>query len=285
MTNEVQLNIPQHENPVSGEVATATETKAPEPTTTKEDTALSPKFAALAKKAKAAYQAQAQLKAEKASLEAKRKEIDEFSKYKQEATSNPLKALEALGWKYDDLVNFVLNDQQPTSDQKLSRVEQQLEAFKREQEAKEQGRLEQERLSAQKQYEETIDAFKSRVSQHVTSNSEKYELINLHEAQDLIFDTIEEYFNKTNQVMDIAKAAELVENYLENQFETTFQKSKKVQSKLAPKKEEPQPQSQNKSTSVSLNNQVSASSAAPGYLPPKTEQERIQRALAKLAGG
>lgn len=285
MSTEATLNIPAMANPISGETQ-APETPAPQAVEPpKEDPALSPKFAALAKKAKAAYQAQAQLKAEKAALEAKRKEIDEFSKYKQEATSNPLKALEALGWKYDDLVNFVLNDQKPTESQKLTQVEQRLEALQREQEEREQKRIQIEQEAAQRQYAETIDAFKSKVASHVSENSEKYELIQLHDAQELIFDTIEEYFNKTNQVMDIAKAAELVENYLESQFETTFTKAKKLQGKFGKKEEAPQPQSKPQSTSVSLNNAVTSSSAAPGYLPPKTEQERIQRALAKLQGG
>jgi hypothetical protein len=82
--------------------------------------------------------------------------------------------------------------------------------------------------------------------------------------------------------MAIDKAAELVESYLENEAEEKILKSKKFQSKLAPKKDEPQPRQSN---SVSLNNSVTASSTAPGYLSPRSEQDRINRALAKLSGG
>lgn len=281
MSTENLLNIPSHGNPISE--APKTEAAPVETPKTEAEPALSPKFAALAKKAKQAYQAQERLKAEKAVIESQRKEIEQFNKYKTEATSNPLKALEALGWKYDDLVNYVLNDQKPTESQQISKVQAEIEALRKEQADKERLSVEREQQAAQRQFEETINAFKEKVTEHVTGNPDKYELIAATDSQELIFDTIEEYFNKTGKIMAIDKAAELVESYLENEAEEKILKSKKFQSKLAPKKDEPQPQRQ--SNSVSLNNSVTASSSAPGYLSPRSEQERINRALAKLSGG
>jgi hypothetical protein len=284
MSEELALNIPTHENPVAVKEAEAPvapeaiETKAPE----SDEPALAPKFAALAKKAKAAQMAQAKLKAERIEIERARKEIEDFNKYKTEAKQNPLKALEAMGIKYDDLVNFVLNGEQPTVDQKLSRVESELERFRREQEERELSKEKAAQEAAERQYQETIDTFKGKITEFVTGN-EKFELINLHDAQGLIFDTIEEYFNSSGKIMTIEKASELVEGYLEEQIETTLQKTKKFQSKFAPKKDEPQPQAA-KGPSPTLNNTVATSSSAPSFLPPKTEQERIQRALAKLSG-
>jgi len=281
MSTENLLNIPSHENPIT-ESAKAAEATPAETPKTESEPALSPKFAALAKKAKQAYQAQERLKAEKASIESQRKEIDQFNKYKTEATSNPLKALEALGWKYDDLVNYVLNDQKPTESQQISKVQAEIEALRKEQADKERLSVEREQQAAQRQFEETINAFKEKVTEHVSGNADKYELIAATDSQELIFDTIEEYFNKTGKIMAIDKAAELVESYLENEAEEKILKSKKFQSKLAPKKDEPQPRQSN---SVSLNNSVTASSTAPGYLSPRSEQDRINRALAKLSGG
>jgi hypothetical protein len=281
MSTENLLNIPSHENPIT-ESTKAAEPAPVETPKTEAEPALSPKFAALAKKAKQAYQAQERLKAEKASIESQRKEIDQFNKYKTEATSNPLKALEALGWKYDDLVNYVLNDQKPTESQQISKVQAEIEALRKEQADKERLSVEREQQAAQRQFEETINAFKEKVTEHVSGNADKYELIAATDSQELIFDTIEEYFNKTGKIMAIDKAAELVESYLENEAEEKILKSKKFQSKLAPKKDEPQPRQSN---SVSLNNSVTASSTAPGYLSPRSEQDRINRALAKLSGG
>jgi hypothetical protein len=284
MSEEATLNIPAHENPIAVSEATppAPVEAAPAPAK-EEEPALAPKFAALAKKAKAAQMAQAKLKAERLEIERARKEIEDFNKYRTEAKQNPLKALESMGIKYDDLVNFVLNGEQPTVDQKLSRVEGEIERFRREQEERELAKEKAAQEAATKEYEATIEAFKAKVNDHITSNADKYELISLHEATGLVFDTIEEYFNNSGKIMTIEKAAELVEGYLEEQIESTITKTKKFQSKLAPKKDEPQPQA-SKGPSPTINNTVAASSAAPSFLPPKTEQERIQRALAKLSG-
>jgi hypothetical protein len=282
MTNEVTLNIPTHENPV-GEVAQAPAQPEVKAETVEKEPALAPKFAALAKKAKAAQQAQAKLKAERADIERARQEIDQFNRYKSEAKQNPLKALEAFGIKYDDVVNYVLNGEKPTADQEINSVKSELQRFRQEQEEREVQRQRMEIEAQQRQYEETINTFKTKVDEHISTNNEKYELINLHDANGLVFDTIEEYFNTTGKIMSIDKASELVESYLEDQIDTTLQKTKKFQSKLAPKKEE-QPQPQARGPSPTLNNQVTASSAAPSYLSPRTEAERIQRALAKLSG-
>ena len=283
MSEEATLNIPAHENPIPVKEP-APEPAKEEPLPEKGDEpALAPKFAALAKKAKAAQMAQAKLKAERIEIDRARKELEEFNKYRTEAKQNPLKALEAMGIKYDDLVNFVLNGEKPTPEQEISSVKSQLEAFRREQEERELAKEKAAQEAAHKEYEATIEAFKGKVNEYITTNSEKFELINLHEANGLVFDTIEEYFNNTGKIMTIEKAAELVEGYLEEQIESTITKTKKFQSKLAPKKDEPQPQA-SKGPSPTLNNTIAASSAAPSFLPPRTEQERIQRALAKLSG-
>jgi hypothetical protein len=283
MSDEALLNIPAHENPIPVKEPTPEPAKD-EPLPAKdEEPALAPKFAALAKKAKAAQMAQAKLKAERIEIDRARKELEEFNKYRTEAKQNPLKALEAMGIKYDDLVNFVLNGEKPTPEQEINSVKSQLEAFRREQEERELAKEKAAQEAAHKEYEATIEAFKGKVNEYITTNSEKFELINLHEANGLVFDTIEEYFNNTGKIMTIEKAAELVEGYLEEQIESTITKTKKFQSKLAPKKDEPQPQA-SKGPSPTLNNTIAASSASPSFLPPKTEQERIQRALAKLSG-
>jgi len=281
---EATLNIPAHENPIGEAKPSAPEAQVGlEPAKT-EEPALAPKFAALAKKAKAAQQAQAKLKAERAEIERARQEIESFNKYKTEAKQNPLKALEAMGIKYDDLVNYVLNGEKPTPEQEFSSLKGEIQKLREEQENRELERDRMAKADAEKAYEETISAFKTKVTEHITGNPDKYELIALHEAEALVFDTIEEYFNSSGKIMAIDKASELVEQYLEEQFESTLSKAKKFQNKFAPKKDDQPQTTQSKGPSPTLNNTVAVSSSAPSFLPPKTEQERLQRALAKLSG-
>lgn len=285
MSTEATLNIPTHENPI-GEVPVVekpVEAQISLEPKKEEEPALAPKFAALAKKAKLAQQAQARLKAERAEIEKMRQEVESFNKYKSEAKANPLKALESMGLKYDDLVNYVLNGEKPTPEQEISMVKSEIQKFREEQERRELEKEQQAKLEAEKAYEDTINSFKAKVTEHVSSNPDKYELIAMHEAEGLIFDTIEEYFNTSGKIMAIDKAAELVEGYLEEQVESTLQKSKKFKAKLE-KKEEPKAGATAKAPSPTLNNTVATSTAAASFLSPKTEQERIQRALAKLSG-
>ena len=47
----------------------------------------------------------------------------------------------------------------------------------------------------------------------------QYELIQANEANDIIYDVIEEHYNETGRILDIEEAAEAVESYLEEEAE------------------------------------------------------------------
>lgn len=268
-------------NPVVTE-AIKTEPTAPEqapaqaapaietPKEEKKEETLSPRFAALARKEKYLTKQAQEMKAMKAELDAKLAQIKEW-----EGISNPLEALKKKGFSYEDVTNYVLNDQKLTPELEVKGMKEQMTKWMQEQESKQTQSQAEAKAKAEAEMQKTIENFKNQVNEFVTQNADKYELINLHEQQEMVFATIEEYYNKTGKIMTNTEASDLVESYLEEQIDKSL-KTKKLQSKLAPKVEEKNVKEPSKTiTNI-------PTSAAPSMLPVKTENDRLKRALAAL---
>jgi hypothetical protein len=242
----------------------------------KKDDFLAPKFAALAKKEKEIIQRQRATK----ELEAKIREREEkLAQSEKGRPANPIEALQRAGYSYDDAVNFILNGQKLTPDQEVKSVRDEIQAFKADQEKKEKLREAAELAKQQSQYEETIENFKQEINGFVDQNASEYELIKINEASHLIYDTIEEHFTRTKKVLSTKEAADMVEAYLEDQVKKVAATNKfksKIMPQAAPKQEE-----QSKEPSKTLSNSMTSSAAS--LLPAKTEQDRMQRALAALS--
>jgi len=252
------------------------------------------RFAFLAKKEAALVRQRQELKAQMEALNSQKSELD---KLRQEIESvkgrrssyktNPLAALEDAGLSYKELTDYILNNEKITPEQKLAALE---EKFESKIEALERQR-EQERLMAEQRAEQeraareaaTIEQFKGEISNYIQSNKDTFELTNLYDSSDLVYDTVEAYYEKTQKVLSIPEACELVEKYLEKQVEKSLQ-TKKLSSRVPrpdTQKAEPVQKSADPSPRRSLNNQTYTSST-PTMVSPKVESDRMARALAAL---
>lgn len=273
------------------------ETPAPAATETpKPEESVSKGFSVLAKKSKAIQlekqrmaQERSQWLKEKAKYDELQPKIQEFTNIQQWAKNNPLKALELLGLNYDGVTSAVLGNQSITPEQKIQQVEGRVEEWIRAQEAQKVKEAEARARMAvqreQRQVHQVIEGFKGELSEFVAGKTDEYELINLNDPSEMtsfMLSTAQEFFARTKKVPSIKELADWTEKWLEDENTEKLLKSKKLQSKLAPPKEEraqPQPR-----MSATLSNNLTASSSAPSMLPAKTENDRLARAMAALDG-
>jgi hypothetical protein len=188
--------------------------------------------------------------------------------------------MEILGISYEELTNLMLVDPPQPKDPEVMTLKEKLEKLEKEnQEAK---------LSAQKaQEEKMLNEFKGKIKQSVASN-EKYEFINIvgDEAIDQILSVCEEYYNETfndetgtGQHLDIDKAADYVENYLEKQF-SKLKTSKKLGFASSLDSDSQKTQSQQKQISPTLTNQTDGQSSLVETLNP---DERLRKIALKYS--
>jgi hypothetical protein len=262
---------------------------APKAEGEKKDDFLAPRFAALAKKEKAArsqIEAAKQLQAQIAEREAKIKELE--AKYSKKP-ANPIEALMQHGFTYQEATDYILNGEKPTADLKIKTVEDRLAEFERKQEERELKALEDAKKDEERGRAEAIENFKGEIKDYVTKNADTYELINLHETYDLIYQTVAEHFQETREkgepkILSVQEAADLVEKHLEDIVDRTL-KTKKIQSRLSPKPSDPKADEPKLSSGPSKTLAAATfSSSAPSMLPAKTEMDRISRAMAALDG-
>lgn len=227
--------------------------KTPEPEKIAEksplDEKLSSKFAALSRKEKMLKQRETQvsqqmqqfqqqmeaMKAENAKLK------QEYEQYRQGIKSSPLQKLQEEGLSFDDLTNMQLNEQNPTPEMLIKRTKQEamseIEKLRKEL-AEEKARQAEEKKRQEEEAEtKTVEQYKSQLAEHVEANAEKYELITLNEASDLVFQVAEEYYNSEGRLLSAEEAADYTEKYLEEKAKKLLNAKKfQKQQAIPPKK-------------------------------------------------
>ena len=156
-----------------------------------------------------------------------RSEQDEATQIKEQLAnlkSDPLKALEALGISFKDIAEQVLNDEKPTTEQKLKSLEEQILADKASREAEREKEKtewnEAEEAELHEAATETMDESKEIIRQFVDGDEEgKYELVKQQGAYDTVWDVVQEVFNETDTIIPFEEAAAKVEEYLEGEAE------------------------------------------------------------------
>ena len=170
---------------------------------------------------------------------------------------DPLRALEDIGLSYDKLTELALNDGKLTPEMQMRLMREELEGgYKKKFEELENRLLEKERSDEQRRYDDIQRGFQNEIEDFVESNPDRYELIQANEANDIIYDVIEEHYNDTGRILDIEEAAEAVENYLEEEAEKIF-KLGKFRSKFGIENDFEQEESPRQSQ-VTLSNAMSA---------------------------
>lgn len=255
--------------------------------------------------------------AERAKLEAQGTEFAGLKAKVEEENilwaKNPLEALRRKGFTYDQLTQLQLNEGRPTPEMVAKQTVEEILAEERKK-AKEAEESEKSKLTKveQERFEQTLANFRQEVQDFYTAseNTEAYELINLHDAGEVVVATIEEHFQRTKkaaevalqaaiesgderaiarararkpEIMGIKQSCDLVEKFLEERVEKSTQ-TKKWASKVNPAPADGASQPNREATPTPTNVQPrtinnNLTSSAQGSRP-LSRDERIKRAMA-----
>lgn len=271
------------------------ESKIPtvEPTTTpKPDDKVSSRIGALIQREQSALARERQAKAREVEVESKLAKFAEFESVK----TNPKKALELLGLNYDELTRSILSDGELPPDVKIKKVEDKFDAYKREQESKAEEFQKEQLRQAEARENQVVTNFKSEITTYLTDNIQRYELIDFEAQQDLVFEVIDEHYNRTinpetgsGKVMSIAEAADKVEQHLEQKYNKSKGLAKvKALWETVPKAAQVDAvkaasQSPQRLPPKTLTNQLASSPSLPRKVPI-SDEERVQKAIAYARG-
>lgn len=268
--------IPQSET-------TATAPVVPEVKANSEDR-VSSKLEVLIRREQAAVQRERLAKEKEAEIESKLAKIKDF----ESAKGNSKKALELLGLDYNELTQSLLKDGEIPPEVQIKKVEERFDTFLKSQEEAEKIRLADQKREAEAKETKVIHDFKSEITTYLTDNKTRYELIDFEGQQDLVFDVIDEHYNRTldqetgiGKIMTIAEAADKVEEHLEKKYERSKSLSKvKTLFGAVPRELVRQTVEQQKRTSQppkTLTNNIQATQERPRKI---TDEDRIQKAIA-----
>lgn len=275
MTDVIVSNPPEKPATPPAETPPPAAAKAPDP--------MAPKFAALAKKDRAARAALDAAKAKEAEIAKREAAIAERERiWEEEWKKSPLEALKKRNVSYQDITNAALSDGKFEPTVEIKRVQDEIQNLRKENEEKERRQQESQKEAQAAAEAQAVEQYKGNIGKHIAANAEKYELTKLYDASELVFQTVESHFERTQKVLSLDEACQLVEDYLESELERTSKESKKFQAKFLAQKAAEKDEKGAGKTSTTISNHMQTSSA-PSMLPAKTENDRIQRALAALS--
>lgn len=269
---------------VDGEAGVVEAPKVEEPPKELDSTKLThliKKETELVKQREAFKKEQEAFTAEKEKLKEIQAKLTQFEELRKK---DPLQALKLLEFSEADLINFMAGeDSQLTPEEKaLKATRAEIDKFKKEQEERE--------LQSQKQKnEQIITQFKSDITKHVTSDKDTYEFINHHgeTAQELIYDTINQVYGDTGELITIKEAADMVESFYEESFKS-LASLKKVKPKTdtppeegAEVKKDEKKETINPTPSKTLTNKTTATSASTTVIKRETPSEKKERLIRK----
>lgn len=231
------------------------------------------------------------LRREKESAEARVKELEakiaalepEAQKLtKARESKNPIEALMAAGFTYEDAVQFQLNGGQATPEMEIRAIRAEMVERDKKAELDKKAAQEKEIAEAKASEARAVAQFRASVKTFIGEHPDDYELTNLYDPDgEMIFATIEAHFDKTQKILSAKEAADLVEKHCEAEIFEKAAKTKKAQSRLKPAEPEKKETAQaSVPGSRTLSNSMSATT--PTRSAPRSEDERIQRALAAL---
>ncbi len=286
MSNEVASQVLESSAPAIDKTMPGASTDAVTPGTTPKDDKVSSKLEILIRREAQALQREQAAKLRESELESKLARIQEF----ESAKGNSKKALELLGLNYDELTKSVLQDGEIPAEVKIKRVEEKFDKFREEQSLEREKASQLAKAQAEEREKHAITSFKGDIGKYITDNASRYELIAFEGQEDLVFDVIDEHYNRTidketgvGKVLSISEAADKVEQHLEQKYEKAKGVSKvktlwgtipkEVQNKIV-KQEVAQQKPR------TLTNNLSATVSKPMGRPP--EDQRVQDIVAKF---
>lgn len=197
------------------------------------------RFAALARKMKDALARETAVSEKQKAIEAREQALADRESRLQSAKRRPLDLLKEHGFKYDDALQDFMGGYKPAEpdplDQRLEPLRQKWDKLEPNMEALQnevkQLKTELTMKAQQESYEQAMGEIRT-----VAANTEKYELIGAmgDDAIDLVRDTVVEYFNRHQKLLDYSEACDIVEKYYEDEYVSRLLKTKKVQSRVQP---------------------------------------------------
>jgi len=147
------------------------------------------------------------------------------SKYEAyDKADDPIKALQAKGYTYDDAVKAVLHQKDENLkkdpyveklEEKLSSVQEKLESF--------------EKTNQEKEDQKKVDEFQGKISSHINDAGTKYELLKNYGMEEAVFETIVKTHEEEGRKLGIDEACILVENELEKSLKSQFETLKNLE--------------------------------------------------------
>lgn len=213
---------------------------------------LSSRFALLARKEK-------ELRDREQSAKQYEQKLKDAEEREAKAKADPIAALQAAGYSYEDATNFVLNDKQPTEDM-ARKVEsdriKQLET-----------RLsERDKQEAYQKYQQQVVQYKETIGGHLDQGAEKYPLVNsLDHKKEVVYDLCESHHRETGNTLELDEACAYIEDSFRNQFKAfiSTEVGKKMASELLVPAEPTKPEELKATSSNTLTNKQSTTVPTP----------------------
>jgi len=172
------------------------------------------KFAALSKREKRIQEQLNELKLSKS-------EVEKFNSLKLKVKENPLSVLDEYGITIEQLLTHSLGEDAPplSESDRLDLMKKEIQALRDEQAERLEAEKKAKETEDQSRIEEAILAHRFKIEEHVSKNSEKYELLHLNgdAGLDLVWEVTEQYFEQNQKVLSPDEAADKVEAYLEQE--------------------------------------------------------------------
>lgn len=228
--------------------------------------------------------------------EEKLRDVLEFREKIEGYKKDPTKVedlLKELGWDYDKLTQAKLSDGQVPPSVEIQKLRDEIDSLK--------GQLKQDKdleVEARKNHilhaeNKAVSDFKSEIGEYLKGQADRYELIDFEGAHDLVYDVIDEHYNRTidqatgvGKIMSIAEASDKVEEHLEKKYLSAKEKNKvkafwsnmpkPIQQHVEKQRLEDKPQSQPPKT---LTNNMGPRTPQKVARPP--EDQRIRQIVAE----
>lgn len=189
-------------------------------------------------------------------------------------------ALEALGMSFDDLAQYTLNDNQLTPEQRIKQLEERIENERKERE-------ELDKQKEMQQNEAVIQNFKQDIAATIDNDPDSYELVKLNEAQEAVYNLIEQNYQNSGELLSIEDAAAQVEEFLQTRLSKIMENSKKLKGAKPEGDSQDTPSLAKKTSEPTLtnNNYVAQPDSSEDYLDDNESKRRAAQMLQQALKG
>ena len=259
--------------PVPGSSTVDSATVPGTPTGGEKDDKFTDNFARIARRERALRQREGKL----SELE---KKLQEYEAREKLASEDPFAFLEKHNLDLDRLSRRLIEDPISPEKKELEEIKAKMSAWEKEKEEKLKKDKERQTNDSYNQAKQQLDAI-------LEKDADKYELVRLQGAQDLVFQVIYEHHRVNGRWLQLDEAAAKVEEHLEKEVSKLLE-AKKLKSRFAPQTDSEPRDSQgiggelHGAVSPSLTNLGANHASPPKYEGRVTDEELMRRALAEM---